>query len=263
MGFLEVSEPAERAKRACLVVDLSELVHQEWASLGEYATARRSRTFTAAKRSLSRAKAALAREGIELAVRSSGGTIHARFGTPAIRDLVEVNLQSAQVLVARLDAKRAGAGARAGAGEDGGSAQVRAQFVDPKAIAHDYRERLKPQPWIAQKYGIGIKRVRRILVALGATERREGRRTENRRPSVVVRRALEAAGRGASLLEVAAILGCSARTAKRFVLRASRETLPAASAVERDLGEGGSPDGGPRRHVASVPRGILASLGRR
>jgi len=195
-----------------LILDLDELARTPWSSLEHYADVRGIPTLAAARRSLFRLKALLAKRGVALEVQQENHTITAHFGTRAIRELIEVDLVAACALLERLDA------------QEEGPAQSRDMFdqalLSPETIAVEYRHRLKSCGWIARTHGIGRARIRRLLAATGPVPDRVLRLcVEERKPKHVVDLAMEAAGRGARLEEIASILECSERTARRFMKR--------------------------------------------
>lgn len=213
MGLLDATQPSKHASHARLVLELDELARTEWAPLSLYATVRGIPTLAAARRSLFRLKNTLAAEGAELELKIENYNVSARFGTKEIVDLIEQDLRAAREIVEVLDAKREGRE------PDLEALACDAEVVSPETLAHDFHERLKPQEWIARKHGIGVKRLRRILESTGGLARPEVRRVEQQRSPFVVADALAAAKRGELIEEIARILGCSTRTAKRFVKR--------------------------------------------
>jgi hypothetical protein len=200
-----------------LILALDELSRENWVELRFYGCVRGIQSYAGARRSLFRVKRTLAEVGVSLAVKTENKVISARFSTPEIRELVEEGLRTARELVERLDARREGTDPALE------GLEREAELVNPQEIVRDFRDRLKSHAWIARKYGIGIKRVRRILASVRPLTRPEVRRVEHRRAKDAVKRALEAADRGALLEEIAKMLGCSTRTARRFVLRNGRK----------------------------------------
>jgi hypothetical protein len=214
MGLLDAERPYELATSARLVLDLEELARVEWASLEFYATVRRIERLPSARRSLFRLKETLAEHGAVLEVKQRLGEISARFGTTAVRDLIEPDVRLARAVVERLEASREGRT------PDFEGLADENDLVSPEIIRVEYRERQKSFKWICKKHGLGMSRLHRLVAATGPVHDRSRRRcVEEQRPESVVARALKAADEGARIEEIAAILECSARTAKRFVKR--------------------------------------------
>ncbi len=210
-SLLATTTPSQRAHHARLVLDLDELSRSEWSTLAEYAEARRIPSPGAARRSLFRVKILLAKHGVELEIAQHDYALKARFGCRAIRELIELDVRPAWELVERLDAAQEGREP---------TARQESLLLAPETIAIDYRNRSKPFRWIARKHGIGKGRVRRLLAATGPIPDRGLRLcVEERKPRLVVGDAIEAAKRGARVSEIAAILRCCLRTAKRFLKR--------------------------------------------
>jgi hypothetical protein len=217
LGLLASESAIERAASARLLVDMDELARVEWAPLELYASVRGIRSLEAARRNLFRAKTRLGEQGVELAVVEKNGLVSARFGTRAIRELIEADLRAARALVLRLEARRDGHEIESEALDQ------ETEILSPETIALEYRGRTKSFAWIARKHGAGKGRIRKLLVSTGPIRTPEARRrVERRRPKAVVERALEAADRGARLAEVAAILACSKATAASFLRRNGR-----------------------------------------
>jgi hypothetical protein len=192
-------------------LDLDELAREEWSSLKDYAQVRRIPSREAARRSLFRVKQLLAQKGVDLEVSQHDFVLRARFGCRAVRELIELDLRPARQLVERLEAEREGREP---------CAAFEPLLLAPETIALDYRERSKAFGWIARKHGIGKERIRRLLAATGPIPDRVLRLcVEERKPRLVVDDAIEAAKRGAHVAEIAAILRCCLRTAKRFLKR--------------------------------------------
>jgi hypothetical protein len=217
VGLLEGRTASERASHARLLLELDELTRGQWATLDLYAVVRGITTLSAARRSIFRLKKTLAEHGVELEVVTERGAISAHFGTREIAEWIEPDLRAARELVRRLDARRGGLD------HDDDEPAGETEVISPQTISLEYRSRAKSFAWIARKHGIGKGRLRRILVSTGPIRApRLRRRVEERRPAALVARALDAADRGALLDEIAAILDCSRRTARRFLRRYGR-----------------------------------------
>lgn len=205
---------------ARLVLDLDQLARVEWVSLEFYAIVRGIETQTAARRNLFRVKQVLREHGVELVVAEEQRRLAARFGVPAVAELVEPDVRPARAILERLEARHENREPELD-GLVGESA-----VLSPETISLEYRGRAKSFAWIARKHGVGKERIRRILVSTGPI-RAPGlrRRLEERRPTATIEAALAAADRGDRLEEIARILACGVRTARRFLRRHGR-TLP-------------------------------------
>jgi len=212
VSLLATTTASERASHARLVLDLDELARSEWSSLDDYADLRKIPTAEAARRSLFRVKKLLGKNGIELEITQKDYVMYARFGSPAIRELIELDLRLARELLEELEVRREG--------RPPSRACLEQVLLSPEALAVEYRERRKTFDWIARKHGVGPARIRRLLAATGPVPDRDLRRcVEERLSKHVVGSAVEAAKRGAHVAEIAAILGCCDRTARRFLRR--------------------------------------------
>jgi hypothetical protein len=201
----------QRTSRAKLVLDLDELARAEWSTLMDYRATRRIASLAAARRSLFRVKRLLAEKGVGLEVTQYKYALSARFGCRAVRELIELDVRPAAQLLERLDAEREGREP---------CLPPEQLLLAPETIAVDYRDRSKTFGWIAEKHGIGKGRLRRLLAATGPIPDRALRLcVEEREARHVVDRAIEAAKRGALVSEIAAILCCCDRTARRFLRR--------------------------------------------
>lgn len=208
MGLLDVKTPFERSRRARLVLDLDELAQRGRTSLEDYAAVRGIASLSSARRSLFRLKETLVQEGVALEVIQAVGRISADFGTREIAELIELDVRPARVLVEKFDAVR-----------EGREPELD-ESVNSDEIRRDYRERKKSFAWIARKHGLCKDRIHRLLAATGPVPSPSLRRCiEERRPRALVDRALEAVARGGRVAEVAAILECTTRTAKRLLKR--------------------------------------------
>jgi hypothetical protein len=210
-SLLAATTASQRASHARLVLDLDELAREEWSSLERYGEVRRIPSPEAARRSLFRVKQLLAKKGVDLEVSQHDYALSARFGCRAVRELIELDLRPAMALVERIE------------GVQEGRELVEPEdqlLLAPETIAVDYRERAKPFSWIAWKHGIGKQRIRRLLAVTGPIPDRALRLcVEERRPRPVADDAIEAAKQGARVSEIATILRCCPRTAKRFLKR--------------------------------------------
>jgi hypothetical protein len=214
VALLDATQPSKRASNARLVLELDELAQMGgWIPLDEYASIRRIPSLGAARRSLFRLKKTLADYGVRLELKFEHYNMSARFATKEIGELIEPDLRAARRLVEVLDAKREGRE------PDLDGLAREAELVNPESLAYEFRDRLKPQEWIARKHGIGVKRLRRILASGGPLTRPPIRCVERHRDEAAVTRALEAANRGERIEEIAKILDCSERTARRFARR--------------------------------------------
>jgi hypothetical protein len=219
MSLLDVENDNERAANARLILvldELSEVRHDPWSSLREFATLCGIATEAAARRRLYRVKVLLREHGVVLPTEETMGEVSVRFGTRAIRNLIEVDLRKARRIVETLDAKREGRKPDLkGLGRE-------VEVVNADAIHMDYFWHRKSFAWIMYKYEIGVGRLTKILTAgdnVGVRDRRERVRIEDLRPEAAVAEALAILKKGALLAEVEAILKCSRRTAARFVER--------------------------------------------
>jgi hypothetical protein len=216
MSLLDVENANERAANARLILvldELSQVAHDPWSSLGEFAKLCGIATDAAARRRLYRAQDTLGECGVVLKIKEVKGEVSARFGTREIRDLVEVDLRKARRIVEILDAKREGRVPYLK-----GLARE-AEVVNVEAIRQDYFERRKSFAWLMDKYEIGVGRLKKILMTEGVIDPGKRVRIEDLRSKAATVDALAALARGALLAEVAAILKCSMRTARRFIKR--------------------------------------------
>lgn len=218
MSLLDVDNDNKRAANARLIVaadELSDPAHAAWSSLGEFARAcGTSATPGAARRRLYRAKGTFAEHGVRLEITEAGGPVFARFQTQAIRDLIAVDIRRARRIVEVLNARREGRPPNLK------GLEWETEVVDAEAIRRDYEEG-RSFASIMRTYVIGAGRLKKILMGT-KTEVRDPKkrvRVEDLRSRAVVTKALGALQRGALLAEVAAILECSMRTARRFVKR--------------------------------------------
>ncbi len=215
MSLLDVKSAIERATRARLILTLNELVREPWTSLGDYAMLREIASNDAARRSLYRLAKTLAGWGVELEIDEAKGLTKARFGTREIAELIEPDIRKARAIVERIDAEHEGRR------PDLKGLARETEIVNAEMISSEYRQRRKGFAWITRKHGIGVGRARKILISTGAIIRPPRTRlsVEDRLPRAVVDDALMALANGALVAEVAAILGCSERTARRFAKR--------------------------------------------
>jgi hypothetical protein len=218
MSLLNVKNRNKRAAHARLIVasdELSDPSHAEWSSLDEFARAcRMSATRAAARRRLYRAKGTFAERGVLLEIREAGGPVFARFQTQAIRDLVAVDIRRARRIVEISDARR-----------EGRPPNLKdlawdTDVVDADAIRQDYEDGASFAS-IRDSYVIGAGRLKKILEGSKTKIRDPKKRVciEDIRPKRVVAKALAALRRAEFLTEVAVILKCSVRSARRFAKR--------------------------------------------
>jgi phage antirepressor YoqD-like protein len=93
-------------------------------------------------------------------------------------------------------------------------------ILHPCVVATEYRDRGKRVNQLAREFGVGNGRVVRLLRSAGVVIR--SRKIEDNRPKALVMDALRALSSGASVSRIAALLGCSKRTAWEFLRRHGR-----------------------------------------
>lgn len=187
--------------------------------------------------------------------------------TPAIADLVEQYSLRARAYLGELEAKREG-GELDPALEDAGE-------LDAHQVVSDYRDKRRSFLFLARKYRAGRPLLRRVLVAARQPIRHVGGpKIEERRKPETIAKALRLRDDGASVSEVARILGCSRRGAARFLVRHGRlgaplPPTPSAHPEERegdrlrpglDGGAGGLGSGPRGPAGADRGRGLAARL---
>jgi hypothetical protein len=182
-------------------------------------------TRAAAKKALTRLCAELREFGVELSC-SEGRFVDAR--GRALRALIDPWIECARRLDEEIDARRRRKnGAKLEEPEDdlGDDDDVGEYVViDPAVIVSEYRIKCKQTREIGHLHRMGCARVLKILHAKGVVrERWEQRRVvERTRPEHLVEKALAVFDEGGGVREVARALGCSTRTAWKFLRRHDR-----------------------------------------
>jgi hypothetical protein len=230
VGLLDGATGKVLESRARAVLDLAELQHlagpsRTWVSREDWTRVwGHGRGWGAGwespKQALMRFNRLLEKRArVSIVIETLDGEHRIHVATAELRELVALEQRRARIVDECARAKREGR-------------EPELSWLDadpnPSEVTQDYWVRKKHLGTLSTKYGVGQRRLKKILEGQRAEIREKRRmRIAERAPAGAVERALRVHDDGGSLRDVARVLGCNRPSALRFLRSSGRDTKPA------------------------------------